>query len=225
MKLAILFTILIAFVFPIAYFIYLLVTKKGASTYLLGFATFFIFQILLRIPLMQVVNYNFPLLSLNTWFYAIYLGLGAGLFEEVGRYIMMKLGMRNKLTTKDAVIFGIGHFSCEALLLVGINYVAFLIMNYYPSTSSFLYFLAGLERLFVLPVHVAMSILVMKSIRDKKPSLTILAIVLHACIDGITVLMQMEFGLSVGFIEGFVFVCAILCLLYWDIEVKKEKML
>lgn len=212
MTLGILFTLCIAFVFPIAFLIYLVVAKKNYKMYLLGFATFFIFQLLLRIPLLNFISSKFPLFSNHIVSYALYLGLGAGLFEELGRLIMMKIGMKD-YTFKNAVIFGIGHFSCEAIMLVGINYLIMLLVGQIPPVAPHLFFVAGLERLFVLPVHVAMSIMVMNTLKYKRPSHIVSAIVIHTAIDSLSVILQ-SYGASLLYIEGFVFLAGLICFLY-----------
>ena len=68
--------------------------KRRAKALLLGIITFLIFQVFTRIPLLQLVlpnqvwyilfTYEHPLL------YLFLLSLSAGLFEEIGRYLIMK---------------------------------------------------------------------------------------------------------------------------------------
>ena len=87
-----------------------------------GAAVFILFQLVTRIPLIQLVlpgmDWYKETIQSNIWTYGLFLGFTAGLFEEVGRYLAFILILKN-LDWKNAVAFGIGHGGIEAILLVG----------------------------------------------------------------------------------------------------------
>ena len=111
MILCITIAMIIAFGVPIALII---VWKKKTGANLLsalcGAGTFIVFAMILESILHNVVlaaigNEAFTALP----FYAVYGGLAAGVFEEIGRYIVMWLFMKRSLGKKEAIMFGIGH--------------------------------------------------------------------------------------------------------------------
>lgn len=103
------------------------------SAWLLGAAGFFVTQMLIRVPILTVLQTQswFIAFSGNTPFlYAFTLAFTAGLFELAGRFAVAKL-MRKNLTFPRAFAAGLGHGGIEAMLLVGlsyINYIAFMVM-------------------------------------------------------------------------------------------------
>ncbi len=123
---------------PIIILIVLLVTKKinVASTFV-GVGAFFLSQVILRIPILSVVQMLiFQNLGAEegakifTSFAYIVLvgGLSAGLFEESARLLATKTLLKNKLDLKNAISFGLGHGLCEVVSLVGMAYLSNLVM-------------------------------------------------------------------------------------------------
>ncbi len=95
--------------------------------FILGVASFAASQLLLRIPLLgelqNAVWFNMfamtqPLLC------GVLVAFSAGLFEETGRFVALKLINRDLLTWENGVIFGLGHGGVEAFCLTGIYYVS-----------------------------------------------------------------------------------------------------
>ncbi|MBP7175869.1 MAG: YhfC family intramembrane metalloprotease [Thermoclostridium sp.] len=107
--------------------------KYYVGSVFIGAAVFFLFQVVTRIPLIQIVLPNMQwyqdMAQNNLWGYALFLGFTAGLFEEVGRYLAFILVLKKHLNWKNAVAFGIGHGGIEAILLVGLSYVSNLITS------------------------------------------------------------------------------------------------
>lgn len=89
-KIGLVISFVISFVTPILMLIYYMVRKKQKlKPFIVGVLVFFISQIMLRLPLLSYVFPNqiwYMRLSLNPYLYSIFLGLTAGIFEEVGRY-------------------------------------------------------------------------------------------------------------------------------------------
>ncbi|MBK5254348.1 MAG: YhfC family intramembrane metalloprotease [Peptostreptococcaceae bacterium] len=139
------------------------------------------------------------------------------MFEEIGRYIVIKLFLKNQLTTDSGISFGIGHGGIEAILLVGINYIYLLITSAYEFAPVMI-FLGGLERIFALTFHIGMSVMIMKSIRDKRLIWLILAIILHTLLDVCAVLIG-----NVYMVELIVLTFAVFSILFIRKEKKNEK--
>ncbi|NMA65789.1 MAG: YhfC family intramembrane metalloprotease [Clostridiaceae bacterium] len=98
-----------------------------------GAAVFFLFQMVLRIPILQLVlpkmEWYQHMAQNSLWGYALFLGFTAGLFEEVGRYLAFTTILKKRLDWKNAVAFGIGHSGIESILLVGLTYVSNILVS------------------------------------------------------------------------------------------------
>lgn len=120
-------------VLPAALLIGLGIAKKiRLAPLALGFASFFVSQMVLRIPLLQA-------LSLTGWFqgfaashiglYTLLVGgLSAGLFEESGR-LAGALVLKHDRTYKDMLSFGLGHGLCEVMALAGVGHINNLLVS------------------------------------------------------------------------------------------------
>ena len=76
------------------------------QTILIGAGTFIVFALVLEPILHQVVlkgPYGTQLMS-NVWYYALYGGLAAGLFEETGRFLSMKFLMKKISTLQNIML-------------------------------------------------------------------------------------------------------------------------
>jgi uncharacterized membrane protein YhfC len=208
---------------------------------LLGAIVFLVTQVAIRIPLLSVLGRQqwYIEMSTNIYLIALFLGLTAGLFEEIGRYIVMKLFMKKSLSWKNGVAFGIGHGGIEAIVLVGLTILNYLVMSLMINSGIFdemiaanlppaiaeqiklmlvdsptINFLAGgFERIMTMIVQIAFSIMVLYSVKFKKPAYLVYAILLHAVIDAPVVILG-SIGLNVWIIELFIAACAVVGLVY-----------
>ncbi|MFA0815310.1 MAG: YhfC family glutamic-type intramembrane protease [Anaerofustis sp.] len=220
------FTVIVALLAPIGAGIWIAVRHRTYTRALLfGVLTFTVFQILLRIPLLQYVlpkmDWFLIMTSVMPAFTAAFYGVTASLFEEFGRWLVMKLALKQHTSYFDGIAFGVGHGGIEAILLVGINA---LVLLFYPSAlvSSASMFAGGLERIFTIVCHVAWSVMVIKSIREKKPLWLILPLILHAALDTGALLASMA-GATVWIIELALAIFAALMLIWLIFEYKKER--
>ncbi len=156
----------------------------------------------------------------NTLLYALYGGFMAGLFEETGRFLAFKTVLKKRLgNDRNALMYGVGHGGLEAMLLLGFAYISNLVMAAFlnagmadtltatvtgeaadqlktamqtlTSTAPWIYLLGLAERAFAVTIHICLSVLVWFAV--KKPGkgwLFPLAILLHAAVDGITVILS-----------------------------------
>ena len=221
--LANLFTVVITLILPCLLLLYyIFVKRRYLLAFIIGILTFTIFQVLTRLPLIQVVlpkmDWYFTFVYAYTTWYVLFLGITAALFEEIGRYIMMRLFLKNNHSFYDAVSFGLGHGGIEAILFVGINALYILIIYHGITGDPLSMFYAGLERASTMVIHVFWSVLVMKAIVEKKHFYLYLAIVMHALLDSVVVLMQLE-GISVLSIELLILVIAIISIV-WSLKLK-----
>lgn len=111
-----------------------LVRKHHArlGTILVGAGVFFVFALLLEPVLHQAVlkgPYGTAITG-NTWYYALYGGLAAGLFEESGRFLGMKFLLRKEPDGPlPAVAYGVGHGGMEMLIIFGITMISNIVVS------------------------------------------------------------------------------------------------
>ena len=101
------------------------------TTILLGAGVFILFALILETILHQVVlkGPHGPAIMGNVWYYALYGGLAAGIFEETGRFLAMKYLLRKEPSgAKTAVAYGIGHGGAEMLIIFGLSMISNLVI-------------------------------------------------------------------------------------------------
>jgi uncharacterized membrane protein YhfC len=183
-----------------------------------GALIFFAFQLISRVPLIQVMQYfltptiksSRPLLIA----FLLFAALTAGIFEEVGRYFGYRWFMgREEKTWAKGVMYGLGHGGLEsAVLVAGLG--ALQLVNVWLLTSTnlgivpaaqrataaaqiatlaaqpgWLPLLAGWERVCAITAHVMFSLIVLQVYRRGSLRWLWLAIGLHTLLDGVTALL------------------------------------
>ncbi|MDF2869701.1 MAG: hypothetical protein K0R05_1276 [Anaerocolumna sp.] len=216
------FDVFLCFGIPIIGF--LLLRKKAdrmMKPLLLGATAFVISQMLIRIPLLQYVFPNFQwflILQTQPYAYGIFLGLTAGVFEETARLLFLKKFLHGRTRLLDGLSFGLGHGGIEAILLVGINSLAAMIL--YPlgyldlsDSSYFSLLLGGLERIFAIAFHIGATLVVLHGIRVQKSGrYTLLAILLHGLSDSMLVILPAAFSIGIAGLEVYIMVVSFLVL-------------
>ncbi|MBC8570606.1 YhfC family intramembrane metalloprotease [Oscillospiraceae bacterium NSJ-54] len=235
--------VLVCFGLPIGLMIWLVLKKKSTMRPILtGMLVFFVFQMILRIPLLQNVLAPqpwFQSMAKNIWVYALFLALTAGIFEEVGRFIGYKALLKRQNAWWDGFAFGVGHGGIEAVLLTGMTNInnltlAFLIntggyeayaKTLDPGTAELIFqqmvqvgpgelLLAGLERVFVITIQIAFSVLVLYAVRKRNLLWLGLAVLLHTLVDAPPVILLNGFGWNVYLVEGLIGIMAVLAGVY-----------
>jgi uncharacterized membrane protein YhfC len=172
---------------------------------------------------------------------AVYLGLLAGLFEELGRYLVYRYYFRRRgiaLTRENGLQFGAGWGGVESMLVALIvisgmlSYIALtgdgwsLFVPDDPAVQAQvealwsltpLDILPGLaERMMTITLHIAWSLMVLAAIVYGRKALLALAILWHAAVDAAAVYLAQTQGILVT--EGMVFIFAVLALAYifWE---------
>ncbi|MBE3117489.1 MAG: YhfC family intramembrane metalloprotease [Candidatus Atribacteria bacterium] len=212
--------------------------KQGWRLFWIGAATF-IFSQVLHIPFNALVNpvfnqFDFIALPvvLQNGILSVFLGLSAGLFEELSRYAMYRWWAKDARSWGKGLLAGVGHGGSEAIilgLLVLYGYGQMIIVRgmdistlvtpdkvelakaqiqAYWSAPLYMTMLGALERLFTIPLHLACSVLVLQAFTRKKFWWVDLAILFHALADGVAVFASQS-GFSALAIEGIIGIFAI----------------
>ena len=156
----------------------------------------------------------------NTIVYVLYGITMAGLFEECGRYIILRYIMKKNRTPENAVLYGIGHGGIEVLTVVLPSMIlylaiavlfssgnmanAFSTLNITEETAAaalpsvqaaaaFDYAMMAmnvLERLFVMLIHIGCTVIVYYGVVNRKKGCLPMAIVLHMLVDTFPALYQ-----------------------------------
>ncbi len=200
------FGILVCYVVPIGGLIVCMRRKKGAGkAFGIGMLAFVISQLVIRIPVLQLVLPQFAwftVLQMRPWDYGIFLGLSAGIFEETARWVGVRFFLKGKRELEHGLSFGLGHGGIEAMILVGLNFIAGLWMviagqgALFPADAKEV-FMAGTERLYAIAFHVGASLLVMYGVRRGKAFRYLLgAVVLHTVMDAAIVILPSVFGVG-----------------------------
>lgn len=176
----------------------------------------------------------------NIFAYGAFAGMMAGLFEETGRYFGFAVLLRKK-RGKDinGLMYGAGHGGIEAVLVMSLAMVSNLVFAFSvnagtadPSMASIAAQLAGIapvtflvsivERIGAVALHISLSVLVWFAVKNKKRFwLFPLAIVLHALVDAVAVIMS-RFVTNIWLIEAAVYLLAGVCVVLAVIVYKRN---
>ena len=229
--LGIVFSLVVAVAVPVAALVVLKVkTGRGLLAALVGAACFFVYAMVLEQLLHAAVFSLFPAIRQMPAAYVLYGCLAAGLFEETGRLMGLSFLCKKDKSLAVGVGYGIGHGGIEAVLLVGVTYVANLLALFgvfgsvlqreLRAADPGLFFMAGVERLVAMSLHMALSLLVWMVVTRRASKLWYFgAIVLHALGNVPAALAQVGVLKSVALVEMLIAaltaaVCAVVWLVY-----------
>ena len=224
--LAIIFTMFVSIGGPV-FLCFLVVKKFHAKLYpaVIGAAAFVFFVLVLESVMHRaVLGVTGDVITGNIWLYGLYGGLAAGLFEETGRYLAMRIYMKKSLTKENSLMYGVGHGGIEAVMLVGISYISNLMvalminLNHLDSLfaglndattavtidrlsalwtlPSYQFFFAGVERISAMMLQIALSYLVYRAVKEKQMKFYGIAVGIHFAVDAITVILSGYLGSS-----------------------------
>lgn len=212
--------------------------KEKISTVLLGALAFFAFALVLEGIVHTIVFLAVPSLKENVIAFTVYGALMAGLFEETGRYFFFKVLLKKRTNRETAISYGIGHGGFEALYILGMTSVQYMIYASMINNGQFQTLidtiaatgedvsallllpdalasitvgsivLGCFERISAMIFHIAMSIIVFYAVKKSKIALYILAILLHALLDTPAALFQMGVITNQAVLEITIFVFA-----------------
>lgn len=168
-------------VLPILFTLYAIYKRKFIP-FILGVAAFTLSQMVIRIPLLNILAKESSTYQLWTAtkpiVILIFLAFSAGLFEEMARFVAIKFFIK-KQTIHNGIIFGLGHGGIEALLIVGIP----VLLNQLIAAQSYELYLSGFERLCAIAIHVCLSIIVLLAVKKRTFRYVIYAIIIHGIIN------------------------------------------
>lgn len=240
-----LFTTLVSIALPITLIVIMrLKYKASLKSFFIGAAAFFIAVQCVEGP----INYYFlagnkstaSIITGNAILFMLYGGLMAGIFEETARYICFKFILKKERRIQDAISYGIGHGGIEAILLVGITYLANTIVSIMinlgtplenglelasaqlSSVEPYMFAIAGVERLATIIIQIGLSIIVFNSVKYDKKKYYFLAILIHAFIDFPAVLAQRGV-INIITVESIIILIAIAFIVFIIKEIKKNK--
>lgn len=190
-------------------------TKASFKSFFIGAGVFILFALILEQIFHSIIlKLTGTVLRDSIWLYAVYGGLAAGLFEETGRLTAMKLLMKNT-DKKNAIMYGIGHGGIEAILITGLSMISNLATSVTINAGqlesilaplgeqrqtvlaqlsalwtepSWKFYMAGMERISAVMLHIVMSYLVYLAVKNKRIVWYVLSILLHAAVNAGTIL-------------------------------------
>lgn len=127
----------------------------------------------------------------HAWAYTLIGCLLAGVFEEVGRYLAFRFLLKRYTNRRDAVTYGIGHGGIEAILVLGLA-----------------------ERAIAMTLHISLSVVVFRAVRQRKAGYLGLAVALHALFDVPAALFQCGVLHSTWLVEALLLVLCLGCAAY-----------
>ncbi len=233
LSLALCISIAVVVVLPIVLALLLCRKKKKLWKPLLaGALCFTVFQILLRMPLLEYViqkqSWYIIMSVTQPYLNVIFLSLSAALFEEIGRFLVMRYFLKTQRSCGDAITFGLGHGGIEAIALTGSSLIFYLIVQLRAPASLLGSILpasvlaGGVERLLTIVIHIGLSVMVMKSVRERAPWYLILAIFIHTTLNFGAVFLMPYFKFNMWMTEGFILLFAVAMAVFTVMQYKKQ---
>ncbi|WP_251551251.1 YhfC family intramembrane metalloprotease [Neobacillus muris] len=225
---------------------FIVVYKKRAGIskkpLILGFVGFIIFSQVLEKALHAAVLICFPHYANHPVWFGLYGGLAAGIFEEVGRFILFIWLLKQYRDYQSGISFGVGWGGGEAIILTVTTVLpnilfAFLMNNgtieselgsQVPAemidtikegvlSHGAAYYLWGcVERFFAIFIQLFLSLFVLLAAKIRKISYLIYAIIIHAAIDFPLVFFQSGQIKQIWIIE--LYIAIIGCLAFYLIK-------
>ena len=187
----------------------------------------------------------------HTVAYVLYGIITAGIFEECGRYIILRFFLKKGRTRENAVLYGIGHGGMEVLIITLPQVALFLIIDILISTSGMsgmlsmlhiteetlasvlptvltaTHFNAGaafvfiLERILAMCVHISLTVTVYHGVQHNQHRYLFFAILLHMIVDTFPALYQRA-AVSIIACELWMLVWAVLIALFAARQYKRS---
>lgn len=176
----VLVTLFVTLILPIIVYVVYGMRNKGKgvwTAWLLGAAGFFVFQMIIRMPILSILSILPGFMNFVTEHFIVYsllLAFTAALFEVAGRYLVAKLLVKigKSLTYEKSFAAGLGHGSIEAILVIGMTYVNNLLYIIMINTGAYD---VMVEQTAALGVDVSQLWAVKDSLINSSPGLFLLA--------------------------------------------------
>ena len=121
-------TFCVSTILPLAVLVIYALKNKGKgiwTAWLLGAAGFFVMQIVIRTPILNLFATTQSFMDFATEHFVLYcliMAFTAALSEVIGRYVVAKLMSKN-LTFERGIAAGLGHGGIEAIVVIGLTYL------------------------------------------------------------------------------------------------------
>jgi uncharacterized membrane protein YhfC len=235
------FSLLVSVLLPIGLAIFLYRKSRfSIRALLVGVIIFLVSQVFLRIPALQILSQTdwYRAMAQNLWVIALFLSLTAGIFEEIGRWIGFRFMVKKQWQTENGIAYGIGHGGIEAIVLSGlgmVNNIAISIMintgtfgqvsnqvgpaaaesirQTLIDTPAYLFGVSGLERAMTMVVHIGLSLVVLESVRRRRPLYLLYAILLHGLVNFPAVMLT-QMPNPYLYSELWLLLCAVVSFIY-----------
>ena len=117
------------------------------TTILVGATTFVLFALILEKTIQNALVFPTTMglpdhaasqfINARPILWALVLGLFPGVFEETGRFMAFKTVLRNRRNRETSISYGIGHGGIEVILVLGINYIVYIVYAVMINTGTF----------------------------------------------------------------------------------------
>ncbi len=174
--------------------------KASIAVFFIGFAGFFLFSSILEAGLNSIIYYGDTGIYIvsNPWLNGLIGGLMAAIFEESGRYIIMRFILKKYMNNdKNALMYGAGHAGMEVMIVLFFSIISYLVIAILINTGIYSSFIDNMdnstlktqlthiainlsstdpynflvsiwERVSAVIFHLSASVLVWFSVKDKK---------------------------------------------------------
>lgn len=210
--------------------VYKVKTKCRILPMIVGAICFFVFASILEGLLHQYClmsdNVISRTITSSAVLYVLYGAFAAGIFEETARLFGFKVLLRKNNDKSQAIGYGIGHGGIEVILVLGVNYLIYLLsicgvdmggqevnnqlIGIAQSIGFSTVVLAIVERTSAMLLHIGLSIFVFIGVKRNKFYLYPLAIILHVLADVPAALYQVTGSPSIMIIEIIAFIMGLI---------------
>lgn len=159
--------------------------KSRIYIFILGILCFTISQILIRIPILNLLNTNIAINKFQILYpilYSLFLAFSAGIFEEGFRFLFRKYLIKKEFNKNYAIIFGLGHG------LIEVAYLLSILISSGVSISTTNLLVALYERILAVIFHVGMTVFIWDGfLNDKENRNLLLAILFHGLFNSVPI--------------------------------------
>lgn len=209
----------ICFVLPLGYLFAVEKKRTNVlKPYWMGALGFFVAQVIVRLPLLNTIrgigDWYDKLPETSIVLYALFMAFTTAFCECLVRYLFVMLTLKDRNRFVDAVSMGVGHGLVESVLFTGVTVFGLLFYFICINTGSLAgvtglsgseldalaeqcmaltagdMFLLGMERLSSMAMQTGYTVMIYKSVKDKKPLLAVAAMLWQMVPNMAVVLMQ-----------------------------------
>jgi uncharacterized membrane protein YhfC len=192
------------------------------------------FNLVVLNPILEQLGFGDGVLNAGLVVGALLLGLSAGLFEEITRWLGLRYWIKQARSWNSSLMYGAGWGGIEAILLglvvlwalvQALLYQQGLLQELIPSeqlelvdaqfaayweTPLFLNLLGAVERLFALMLHLSLSVMVMRAFTHNNRLWLVAAIAWHSFVDATAVVAVTQ--ISAVATEGIIAIMGVISL-------------